>query len=125
MGVSIEHVANPHIRKGGIVARVLAQRGDAAGLVHVISAKEACDAYQPWHDKQTHRTFVRPDGGTCLLYHFYFMAASIGLVNLHAPTRATFRAQFYGNGHNWPARRQAASGIGHTMADNAFVRIDG
>jgi hypothetical protein len=24
---------------------------------------EACGAYQPWHDKQTHKTFVRPDNG--------------------------------------------------------------
>ncbi|HTW68641.1 MAG TPA: hypothetical protein VME47_02025 [Acetobacteraceae bacterium] len=64
--MSIEHVAYPHIRKEDIVARVLARRGDAAGLVHVISAMEACDAYQPWHDKQTHRTFVRPDSGKCL-----------------------------------------------------------
>jgi len=25
---------------------------------------EACDAYQPWHDKQTHKTYVRPDSGS-------------------------------------------------------------
>ena len=34
--------------------------------MHIISAMEACDAYQPWHDKQTHKTFVRPDSGKCL-----------------------------------------------------------
>jgi hypothetical protein len=27
---------------------------------------EACDACQPWHDKQTHRTLLRPDSGKCL-----------------------------------------------------------
>jgi hypothetical protein len=21
---------------------------------------EACDAYKPWHDKQTHKTYLRP-----------------------------------------------------------------
>src|SRR3954454_20651643 len=26
---------------------------------------EACDAYKPWHDKQTHKTFIRPDSGKC------------------------------------------------------------
>jgi hypothetical protein len=31
------------------------------GLVHIISAMEACDTYKPWHDKHTHRTFLRPD----------------------------------------------------------------
>jgi hypothetical protein len=34
-----------------------------------ISAMEACDAYQPWHDKQTHRTFLRPDSGKRLHYY--------------------------------------------------------
>src|ERR1700732_3963532 len=38
-------------------------RGRHPGMVHVISAMEACDASQPWHDKQTHRTFLRPDSG--------------------------------------------------------------
>ena len=56
-GVEIEHVGKPHIRKEDIIARVLAQRGEALGLVHVISAMEACDAYEPWHDKQSHKTF--------------------------------------------------------------------
>jgi hypothetical protein len=32
-----------------------------------------CDAYQPWHDKQTHKTFIRPDSGKCLRYYFYFI----------------------------------------------------
>ena len=41
-GVDIEHVGKPYIRKEDIVAQVLAQRGDAPGLVHVISAMEAC-----------------------------------------------------------------------------------
>jgi hypothetical protein len=62
-GVLIEHIAKPHVRKEDVVARVLEQRGDHPGLVHVISAMEACDAYKPWHDKQTHKTYIRPDSG--------------------------------------------------------------
>jgi len=123
-GVEIEHVGKPHVRKEDIVARVLAQRGEAPGLVHVISAMEACDAYKPWHDKQTHKTFIRPDSGKCLHYYFYFMDAKLGLIYLRVPTWAPFRLQFYCNGHNWLARKLADNGIGYTMADNAFVRID-
>jgi hypothetical protein len=41
--------------------------------VHIISAMEACDSYKPWHDKQMHRTFLRPDTGKCLHYYFYFI----------------------------------------------------
>jgi len=69
-GVTIEHIGKSHIRKEDVVSRVLEQRGDHPGLVHIISAMEACDAHQPWHDKRTHKTFVRPDSGKCLHYIF-------------------------------------------------------
>jgi hypothetical protein len=92
-GVTIEHVAKPHIRKEEVVARVLEQRGDLPGLVHIISAMEACDAYKPWHDKQTHKTFIRPDSGAGLHYYFYFLDAKFGLVHLRVPTWAPFRLQ--------------------------------
>jgi len=123
-GIAIEHVSKSHVRKEAIVAKVLDQRGDHPGLVHVISAMEACDAYKPWHDKQTHRTYLRPDSGKCLHYYFYFMDAELGLVYLRVPTWSPFRLQFYCNGHSWLARQLAAAGIGFTAADNAFVRID-
>jgi hypothetical protein len=123
-GVTIEHISKAHIRKEDVVARVLEQRGDRPGLVHILSAMEACDAYKPWHDKQTHKTFVRPDSGKCLHYYFYFQDARFGLVYLRVPTWAPFRLQFYCNGHSWLARKLTANGIGYTMADNAFVRID-
>jgi len=41
-GIEIEHVSKSHIRKEGLVARVLRARGYAPGLVHVISAMEGC-----------------------------------------------------------------------------------
>jgi hypothetical protein len=56
------------------------RRGSRPGLVHIISAVEACDGYQPWPDKQTHQTFLRPDTGKCRHYYFYFMDAELGLV---------------------------------------------
>ncbi len=68
-GITIEHIARSDVRKEKVVAKVLARRGDHPGLVHVISAIEHCDAYQPWHDKTTHRTAVRPDNGKCLHYY--------------------------------------------------------
>src|SRR6202035_475253 len=87
-GVIIEHIAKNHLRKEDVVAQVLAARGDHPGLVHIISAMEACDSYKPWHDKQTHRTFLRPDTGKCLHYYFYFMDAELGLIYLRVPTPA-------------------------------------
>jgi len=123
-GITIEHIAKPQIRKEDVVARVLEQRGDHPGLVHVISAMEACNAYQPWHDKPSGKTFVRPDSGKCLHYYFYFMDAKLGLIYQRVPTWSPFRLQFYCNGHGWLARKLTAKGIGYAMADNAFIRID-
>ena len=91
-GISIEHIANSHIRKEDVVAKVLATRGDHPGLVHVISAMEACPTYKPWHSKETHRTFLRPATGKCLHYYFYFIDADLGLIYLRVPKRSSTRA---------------------------------
>jgi hypothetical protein len=123
-GLTIEHIAKSHIRKEEVVARVLEQRGDHPGLVHIISAMEACDSYRPWHDKTSGKTLVRPDSGKCLHYYFYFMDADLGLIYMRVPTWCPFRLQFYCNGHGWLARQMTAAGIGYIMADNAFIRID-
>ena len=123
-GVTIEHIAKSHIRKEDIVAKVLATRGDHPGLVHVISAMEACPTYKPWHSKQTHRSFLRPATGKCLHYYFYFIDAALGLIYLRVPTWCPFRLQFYCNGHSWLACQLTAAGIGFKLADNAFLHID-
>jgi hypothetical protein len=85
---------------------------------------EACDSYKPWHDKRTHHSFLRPDSGKCLHYYFYFIDAQLGLIYLRVPTWCPFRLQFYCNGHGWLARQLTAAGIGFTLVDNAFLRID-
>ncbi len=122
-GVSIEHITKSYIRKEDIVAKAIAKRGEHPGLAHVISAMEACGAYEPWHDKKTGKTFVRPDAGKCLHYYFYFIDAELGLIYVRVPTWAPFRLQIYCNGHSWLARKLTAEGIGFTAQDNAFLRI--
>ena len=123
-GVPIQHINKANVRKEEVVAKVLKQRGDQPGLVHIISAMEACASYQPWHDKNTGKTFLRPDTGKCLHYYFYWMDAKLGLTYLRVPTYCPFRLQFYCNGHSWLAKKLAADGIEFTLLDNAFIRID-
>jgi DNA-binding transcriptional ArsR family regulator len=123
-GIAIEHIAKSHIRKEEVVAKRLAERGRDPGLVYVISAMESCDTYKPWHNKQTGETALKPDWGKCLHYYFYFIDEELGLIHLRVPTWCPFRLQFYCNGHSWLAQKLAAAGIGFTMADNAFTRID-
>jgi hypothetical protein len=43
-GITIEDIAKSYIRKEDVVAKVLAARGPQPGLVHMISAMEACDS---------------------------------------------------------------------------------
>jgi len=120
-GVVIEHVNNSHLRKEDLVSKVLVQRGDHLGLVHILSAMEACSAFEPWHDKQSHKTSLRSTPGKCLHYYFYFMDAEGGLCYLRVPTWCPFRLQFYCNGHSWLARKLTAEAINFTTADNAFT----
>src|ERR1700732_2638197 len=123
-GITPERIAKSHIRKEAVGAGALNRRGKHPPLVHVRSAMEASGFHKPWHDKQTHKSFVRPNSGKCLHYYFYFIDAELGLVYLRVPTWAPFRLQFYCNGHSWLARQLTAEGIGFTAADNAFIRID-
>jgi hypothetical protein len=106
--VTIEHISKSHIRKEAVVVRVLEQRGEHPGLVHIISAMEACDSYRPWRDKATGKSFVRPDGGKCLHYYFYFLDAAFGLIYLRVPTPA-----FAGAGSG---RRSACSSTATAIA---------
>ncbi len=123
-GIEIEHVNKSHIRKEDLVARVLQVRGDAPGLVHVISAMEGCPSYKPWHDKASGKTFLRAEQGKCLHYYFYFIDEEFGLCYLRVPTWAPFGLQFYCNGHSALARALKREGIDFAQQDNAFLRVD-
>lgn len=124
-GVEIEYVRKHNgFRKEDRVRQILQQRGDHPGLVHVFSALEPCTSYQPWHDKRTHRTYLKPDSGKCLHYYFYFIDPVLGLCYLRVPTWCPFRLQFYFNGHNWLKRQLERRGIACELIDNVMVACD-
>jgi len=124
-GLQMEFVRKVRgFRKEERVKKILEQRGEHPGLVHILSAMEACSSYRPWHDKKTGRTFLKPIPGKCLHYYFYFIDPELGLCYLRVPTWAPFRLQFYFNAHNWLAARLQLEGIAFTMLDNAFSHIE-
>ena len=123
-GVEIEHLHKTHIRKEEVIAKVLERRGDHPGLVHVISVMATCPSDKPWHDKANGKTFLKPDTGKCLHDYFYFLDPQVGLCDRRVPPWCPFRLQFYCNGHGGLANQLRSRGIGFTLADNAFVRID-
>ena len=122
-GLTIDYVRKKNFRKEDRVKQVLQQRGNHPGLVWIFSALEPCTTYQPWHNKNTGQTYLRPDDGKCLHYYFYFMDAELGLCYLRVPTWCPFRLQFYCNGHNWLARQLERKHIPYTLRDNAFTSI--
>lgn len=123
-GIQIEFVRKKHIRKETLVKKVLDKRGYAPGLVHIISAMEACESYTPWHDKKTGKTYLKPDSGKCLHYYFYFIDEALGLCYIRVPTWCPFRLQIYFNGHNWLASELKKQNIPFSMVDNAFDFIE-
>lgn len=122
-GLDIEFIRRKDFRKEKRIKKLLAERGDHAGLVHIFSAMEPCASFKPWHDKATGRTFLKPTEAKCLHYYFYFIDPDLGLCYLRVPTWAPFRLQFYFNGHNELARKLTRAGIAYTLLDNAFVGI--
>jgi len=122
--IEIEHISKGHIRKEDRVKKVLEKRGYAPGLVYIISTMETCDSYKPWHDKTTHKTFLKPNTSKCLHYYFYFIDPVLGLCYVRVPTWCPFRLQFYFNGHAWLASELDKLGIGYRLLDNAFDHID-
>jgi hypothetical protein len=79
-GIEIEFVrSRKSFRKEDRVKAVLDQRGDRPGVVCILSAMEPCGSYKPWHDKKTHKTYLKPDDGKCLHYYVYFIDEDLGL----------------------------------------------
>jgi hypothetical protein len=122
-GIQIQFLRSHQIRKGEIVEKILKQRGDKPGLVHILPAMESCQTYKPWHDKQSGKTYLKPDQGKCLHYYFYFIDEELGLCYLRVPTWCPLRPQFYFNGHNWLAMQLKKKGVSFTLCDNAFTEI--
>jgi len=123
-GIQIEWIRRiKAFRKDDRVREILSKRGNHPGIVHIFSAMETCPTYQPWHDKKTGKTFLRPDTGKCLHYYFYFIDPDFGLCYLRVPTWCPFRLQFYFNGHNQLAAKLTQRRIAFALADNAFTEI--
>lgn len=121
--IEIEFIRKSNVRKEDIIAKRIKERGSHAGIVHIISAMEACPSFQPWHDKKTGRNYLRPDQAKCLHYYFYLIDEQMGLCYVRVPTWCPFRLQVYFNGHNILASELKQSGISYTMIDNAFDSI--
>ena len=120
-GTEIEFIrSKKKFRQEKRVKEILEQRGEEAGLVCILSVMEPCGAYKPWHDKKTHKTYLKPDDGKCLHYYVYFIDQDLGLCYVRVPTWCPFRLQVDCNGHSYLARQLSKRKIEYRVLDNAF-----
>ena len=54
-GIEIEFIRKRNQRKEDKVREIFAKRGEAPGLVCILSVLEPCSTYKPWHDNMTRR----------------------------------------------------------------------
>lgn len=123
-GLEIEFIRKiKAFRKDDRIQEIIRESGKTEGLIHIFSAMEVCNTYKPWHDKETGRTFFKPDKSKCLHYYFYFIDRVYGLCYLRVPTWCPFRLQFYMNGHNLLANKMKKKEIQYETLDNSFSFI--
>jgi hypothetical protein len=123
-GLEIEFIRKKNFRKEDRIRDILKVRGSHPGLVHIFSAMEPCQTYKPWHNKQTNKTYLRPDDGKCLHYYFYVIDEQLGLCYVRVPTWCPFRLQIYFNGHSRLAVSLTESSIPFSLMDNVFAAIE-
>lgn len=121
--IEIEYISSSKARKEDIVKKAIEKNGKKEGLLHILSAMEVCPTYQPWHDKQTGKTFLKGDTSKCIHYYFYFQDKELGYGYVRVPTWAPFRLQIYFNGHSLLANVLKREGIKYNLLDNAFDYI--
>jgi hypothetical protein len=120
----VDFVRKHNERKEDRVAQIIAKRGNHPGIVCILSAMEACSTFEPWHDKKSGKTFLRPDSGKCLHYYIYLIDPHFGLCYVRVPTWLPCRIQVYMNGHNRLAALMKSRSVPFTQCDNLFTHIN-
>lgn len=124
-GIEIEYIRKVGaFRKDDRIEAIIREKGTKQGLVHIFSAMEGCNTYDPWHNKETHETYLRSSKGQCIHYYFYFIDKEYGLCYFRVPTWPPFRIQFYMNGHNMLENKMAKESIRYEKLLNSFSHIE-
>ena len=119
--LQIDFIRKNNFRKEERIHEIIEKRGGHPGVVHIFSAMEPCASYRPWHDKKTHKTFLKYTPGKCLHYYFYLIDDLLGLCYVRVPTWCPFRLQIYFNGHNQLASMLNSRSVSFSQLDNMFT----
>jgi len=122
--VEIEYVRKiGAFRKDDKVSSIIKERGEHPGLVHVFKQLELINTYDPWHNKETGKTYFKFAQTKRLVYYVYFIDKLLGLCYMKIPTIAPFALSFYFNGHGLLESKLKAEGVAYTKQENAFLSI--
>ena len=122
--LTIDFIQKKNFRKEKRVRDIIEKRGNHPGIVHIFSAMEPCASYKPWHDKNTHTTFLKYAPGKCLHYYFYLIDEDLGLCYVRVPTWCPFRLQIYFNGHNYLASALEKHSVNYSQVGNMFINFN-
>jgi len=122
--IEIEYVRKVGaFRKDDKINKILEERGNQVGLVHIFSQLELLNTYDPWHNKETGRTHFKPANTKRLVYYVYFIDKLLGLCYIKIPTVAPFSLGFYFNGHGLLETKLNRAGIPFVKKENAFLSV--
>jgi hypothetical protein len=122
--IEIEYVRKiGAFRKDDKIQKILEERGNEIGLVHIFSQQEVFNTFDPWCDKATKRCYFKPATTKRLVYYVYFIDKLLGLCYIKIPTVAPFALSFYFNGHGLLETKLNQSGIPFIEQENAFLSI--
>jgi hypothetical protein len=119
--LQMDFIRKNNFRREERIQEIIEKRGGHPGVVHIFSAMEPCASYRPWHDKKTHKTFLKYTPGKCLHYYFYLIDDLLGLCYVRVPTWCPFRLQIYFNGHNQLASMLNSRSVSFSQLDNMFT----
>jgi hypothetical protein len=111
-------------RKEDKIAKILKERGEHMGLVHIFSQLELIQTYDPWHNKEEKRTYFKQATTKRKVYYIYFVDKLLGLCYIKVPTIAPYVLWFYCNGHGLLETKLKEAKIEYVKKDNAFLQID-
>jgi len=123
-GLTVEYLSGKKFRKEKRIQEILKERGPQPGLVHIFAAVERGTIYEVRRCNRRGRLAIMPRQGKCKHYYFYFVDRELGLGFARLSSWCPFEMQIYMNGHSWLKQQLDQCGIGSTLVDNAFLKID-
>jgi hypothetical protein len=109
-------------RKETVAGGILRTHAITEGLVCVLGCLEHCPSFRLIQAKG--RPDFVPARPPALVFYFYYLDPTLGLIHIRVPTLFPWPIQIAVNGHDYLAQQMIRAKMGFEQHDNAFVQID-